>query len=300
MSEMQDRLKEKTLQIAQLQQKIEILQAQLQGTHRRSVQLGEDIHALEQTIASKNQEIDALKAELSRTRSALESVGKEIKSVRAEQSERLGRSKPAHVDSQLKDQITNAETIIDSQRESIRLLSRAATSVLFGTPAAIENLQTAVMDAGDPKYKILNLVFLRKSIRVDELASILLIDLSEAHEALDELEAAGEVEVKGEANVIPGRKYREITIPVEDWVNADQTFVFDSLEEVIGKMSDNEAISKALENAVDVLEQKLPRGGALIFQMRKTADLWSKKDGNKEELLYTIREWKGRASSLTG
>ena len=54
----------------------------------------------------------------------------------------------------------------------------------------------------------------------------------------------------------------------------------------------------AIETAVEMIEQKLARSGALIFQMRRTADSWKKQAGNVEELQYTIKDWKGRAQAL--
>ena len=298
MSDVQDRLREKTLQIAQLQQKIDVLQAQLQGTHRRSGQLNENLAELERTIATKDQEIHALRTELSRTQGALESVGKEIQGIRAEQSERLGRSRPETEEHHLREEIAESEIAIKRLREAIRTLSMASIGVLNGEPEATSILRDAVLNVGDAKYKALLLVLGRKSIKIDELASQLVIDVSRAHAIADELQSISEVEIKNDHSVVPGRKYRDVTIPVDNWKNLEPQEIFDSLEETIGRMSDKESVSKAIEAAVDILEQKLARGGALVFEMRRTADNWKKIEGNTEELRYLVREWKGRAMSF--
>ena len=51
-----ERLKEKTLQIAQLQHQLQVLQAQLEGTQRRAGETGTKIVALENLIAEKDSE----------------------------------------------------------------------------------------------------------------------------------------------------------------------------------------------------------------------------------------------------
>ncbi len=55
--------------------------------------------------------------------------------------------------------------------------------------------------------------------------------------------------------------------------------IFDSLESIVENAEGGETIAKALENAVDIIEQKLSRGGAMIFQMRRTAGDWKRKEG---------------------
>jgi hypothetical protein len=78
----------------------------------------------------------------------------------------------------------------------------------------------------------------------------------------------------------------------------DPDAIFARLEEFIGKTDEQRSIVNALEVAVEILEQKLARGGAMIFQMRRTADSWRKQAGDREELQYTIREWRGRAQAM--
>ncbi len=74
--------------------------------------------------------------------------------------------------------------------------------------------------------------------------------------------------------------------------------VFAELEEFIGKTDDTSSIVNALETAVEILEQKLARGGALVFQMRRTADSWKKQEGNLEKLQYSIKDWRSRAQAM--
>ena len=87
-------------------------------------------------------------------------------------------------------------------------------------------------------------------------------------------------------------------MPVEEWRNLDPSAIFDSLEGIVGKTEGGEGIVTAIEAAVDILEQKISRGGTLVFEMRRTANAWKKEEGNVQELQYKIREWKARAQSL--
>ena len=133
---------------------------------------------------------------------------------------------------------------------------------------------------------------------MDEIASILVSDMTGAIQIVDYLQAAGEVEIRDGTTVIPGKKYREVEAPTKEWEQASPAEIFDSLEDIVGRTEGNESIARALESAVDILEQKISRGGALVFEMRKAVGSWKKQAGNTEELQYTIREWKSRASSL--
>lgn len=296
--EMTDRLREKTLQIAQLQQQLEVLQAQLDGTRRRAGETSTKIEALENLIAEKDSENVMLRTELGRTKGALDTMGKEIKGIRAEQTQQLARSKPTDTDLSLKDQLSEALRQNELLKEDVKALSEAASEVLKNELGAMDNLRDAVMLVGDPRYKILNMVLEKRSVRIEEIASNLVLDVSQALAIVDELQMAGEIEIRDGNTIIPGEKYRVAKIPIDEWQMWNPTDIFDSLEDIVGRTEGHESIAKALSAAVDILEQKISRGGALVFQMRKTADAWRKADGNIEELQYTIREWKGRALSL--
>ncbi|MFW9888343.1 MAG: hypothetical protein ACFFER_09185 [Candidatus Thorarchaeota archaeon] len=292
------RLKEKTLQIAQLQHQLQVLQAQLEGTQRRAGETSSKIVALENLIAEKDSENHMLRSELGRTKGALDTMGKEIKGIRAEQTKQLAKAKPSDGEYSVKQQLSDALRKNELLKEDIKSLSEAASAVLKDEPGSTEHLRDTIMRVGDPRFKILNIALERRSVRVEELASILLMDMTEALALVDELQAAGEIEIRDGSTVIPREKYRVAKIPVEDWKTWDPMDIFDSLEDIVGRTEGHESISKAIVAAVDILEQKIARGGALVFQMRKTADLWKKSGGNVEELQYTIREWKGRALSL--
>ncbi len=293
------RLKEKTLQIAQLQHQLGVLQAQLEGTQRRAGETGTKIIALESLIAEKDSENHMLRSELGRTKGALDTMGKEIQGIRAEQTQQLARAKPMSDDYSLKQQLSDALKQNELLKEDIKSLSEAASAVLKDEPGARDHLRDAIMHVGDPRFKILNTVLEKRSIRIEEIASSLLIDMNEALALVDELQAAGEIELGDGITVIPGEKYRVAKIPVEEWKTWNPPDIFDSLEDIVGRTEGHESISKAIEAAVDILEQKIARGGALVFQMRKTADQWKKGDANVQELQYTIREWKARALSLS-
>jgi chromosome segregation ATPase len=292
------RLKEKTLQIAQLQHQLQVLQAQLEGTQRRAGETSTKIVALESLIAEKDSENHMLRTELGRTKGALDTMGKEIQGIRAEKTQHMTKASPGNDDYALRQQLSDALRRNELLKEDIKSLSEAASAVLKDEPGAREHLRDAIMLVGDPRFKILSIVLEKRSVRVEELAASLQLNMTEALALADELQAAGEIEVRDGSTVILREKYRVVKIPVDEWKTWDPADIFDSLEDIVGRTEGHESISKAIIAAVDILEQKVARGGALVFQMRKTADLWKKRDGDIEELQYTIREWKGRALSL--
>ncbi len=293
-----DRLREKTLQIAHLQQQLGALQAQLDGTRRRASETNTKIDALEGLIAEKDAENHMLRTELGRTKGALDAVGKEMQGVRAEQTHQMALSKPSVDEYALKEQLSDAIRQIELLKEDIKSLSKAASDVIKDEPGALDHLRNTVMLVGDLRFKVLNTILEKRSVRIEVLASNLLIDVAQALTVVDELQAAGEIEIRDGNTVIPREKHRVAKIPVEEWKSWDPSDIFDSLEDIVGRTEGHESVAKAIEAAVDIIEQKLARGGALVFQMRKTANMWKKGDSSVEELQYTIREWKGRAMSL--
>lgn len=293
-----DRLRDKTVQIAMLNQKLESIQAQLSGATRRNTQLSEQVKALEAQLGEKDYEIQSLQSELERTQSALETVGEKMQGIRSEQSKSMSMKKPVVTEDPSAADLQKAVVKIARLEGNIKTLSEAATRVLLEKDGGLEKLSETIRLVGDIQNRVFNAVMEQRAIKTDELAAMMLAEVSEIKEAVDSLQAIGEVVLKDGNIVIPAKKYRETKIPVEDWKNMVPSEIFESLEAVIEKAEGGETISDALENAVDILEQKLSRGGAMIFQMRRTASDWKKQEGNVEELRYTIREWKSRAESL--
>jgi chromosome segregation ATPase len=293
-----ERLREKTMQIVSLNQKLESLQAQIAGSQKRANQLGSQVTVLEASIAERDSQIQILEAQLAKTKGILDTVGKEMQGIKAEQTQILAKKQPGTENLSLKESLTFAEMTIERLREDLKIFSQTATSVLNNDEGALEKLKQVLLELGDPKYRILNMVLNRKSIRLEEIASTLVLDMTQALKHVETLQAEGEVEIKDGNNVLLASKYREVKVPKEEWLRLDPTAVFEKLEEFVGKTDDGKSIVLAIETAVDVLEQKLARGGALIFQMRKTADAWKKQGGSTEELQYTVREWKARAQAL--
>ncbi|MCK5150391.1 MAG: hypothetical protein KAQ65_01060 [Candidatus Thorarchaeota archaeon] len=293
-----DRLRDKTVQIAMLNQKLESIQAQLSGATRRNTQLSEQVKALEAQLGEKDYEIQSLQSELERTQSALETVGEKMQGIRSEQSKSMSMKKPVVTEDPSAADLQKAVVKIARLEGNIKTLSEAATRVLLEKDGGLEKLSETIKLVGDIQNRVFNAVMEQRAIKTDELAAMMLAEVSEIKEAVDSLQAIGEVVLKDGNIVIPAKKYRETKIPVEDWKNMVPSEIFESLEAVIEKAEGGETISDALENAVDILEQKLSRGGAMIFQMRRTASDWKKQEGNVEELRYTIREWKSRAESL--
>lgn len=293
-----ERLRDKTVQIASLNQKLEALQAQLSGSQKRANQLSNTVTELESSLSERDSQIKLLESQLSVTKGALDTVGKEMQGIKAEQTQLLAKKQPGTENLSLKENLTFAEMTIERLREDLKIFSQTAISVLNKEEGALDKLKQVLLEIGDPKYRILNLVLNRKSVRLDEIASSLVIDMAQALRYVDGLQAEGEIEVRDGNNILPASKYRELKVPKEEWMRLDPALVFEKLEEFVARTDDNNSIIVAIETAVEVLEQKLARGGALIFQMRKTADTWKKQTGNIEELRYTVREWKARALAL--
>lgn len=298
MSDLNERIREQLMTIQKLNHKIQALEAQLGGSHRRGHEMGEKVTELEKIIASKDLEISTLKGEIEKYRAALDTVGKEVKDYRAEQAQTMAKKQEPSESEKTTEELAIVHREVLALKEDLRLLSTAAMGILNKEPEAMKRLQEVLMESGDTQTRVLNLILTRRSIRLEEIASFLVIDVQRAFEIVDALQAAGQVEMKDEHTVIPAAHYRETKIPKEDWEQSQPAELFDKLEEIIGQIEGHEGIVKALEVAVDILEQKLSRGGSLIFEMRKTAGAWQKKPGDIEELRYQIREWKGRALSL--
>jgi chromosome segregation ATPase len=293
-----ERLREKTVQIVSLNQKMEALQAQLTGSQKRANQLGSQVTELEASISERDSRIQILESQLANTKGALDTVGKEMQDIKAEQTQLLTKKQPGTENLSLKESLAFAEMTVERLREDLKIFSQTATSVLNQEEGALEKLKQVLLEFGDPKYRILNMVLNRKSIRLEEIASALVLDMTQALKHVEALQAEGEVEIRDGNNILPASKYRELKVPREEWKQLDPTTILERLEEFVGKTDDSKSIVSAMETAVDVLEQKLARGGALIFQMRKTADAWKKETGSIEELQYTVRDWKARAQVL--
>jgi chromosome segregation ATPase len=293
-----ERLREKTVQIVSLNQKMEALQAQLSGSQKRANQLVSRVSELEAILSEKDTQIQVLESQLATTKSALDTVGKEMQGIKEEQAQLLAKKQPGTENLSLKENLTFAEMTIKRLREDLTSFSQAATSVFNQEEGAIDKLKQVLMELGDPKYRILNMVLSRKNVRLDEIASMLVIDMTQALRYVESLQAEGEVELRDRNGVLPAAKYRELKVPKNEWLLLNPPQIFDELGGFVNKTDDAKSITIALETAADVLEQKIARGGALIFQMRKTADSWKKQSGNIEELKYTIRDWKSRSQAL--
>jgi chromosome segregation ATPase len=296
--DIKERLRDKTMQIVSLNQKMETLQAQLSGSQKRANQLVAQVAELETAVSNKDSQIQVLESQLTRTKSALDTVGKEMQGIKAEQTQLLAKKQPGSENLTLKENLIIAEMTIERLKTDLKSFSQAATSVLNQDEGAIEKLKQITLELGDPRYRILNIVLNRKNVRLDEVASMLVLDMTQTLELVEVLQAEGEIELHDGTNIIPSAKYREVKVPKGEWSLLEPYQVFDELEKFLTKTDDSKSIINALEVAVDVLEQKLARGGALIFQMRKTADSWKRQPGNREELQYTIRDWRIRSQAL--
>ncbi|MHA3963600.1 MAG: hypothetical protein AM325_008660, partial [Candidatus Thorarchaeota archaeon SMTZ1-45] len=194
--DLNERLRDKTIQIVSLNQKLETLQAQLGGSQKRANQLGDQVALLEATLAQKDSEIQILTSELSRTKGALGVVGKEVQGMKAEQTQQLLKKAPSSNGFLMREELALSKQRIGSLEEDLKRFSRVATLVLNEEKGALEKLREVVLEVGDPKYRILNMVLNRKSMRIDEIAATLVLDISKTVEVVDSLQNAGEVEVK--------------------------------------------------------------------------------------------------------
>jgi len=299
MSDNSDANRNRAMQVAALNQKIESLQAQLGGAQRRANAASNRATELEQLIGEKESEIQMLKNELSRTKDALDSIGKEMRAMKVEKSQTLPKRESISTSHVSQEEYDFYKAKTSALKKDLKKLSQAATRVIQNQEEAIKHLEEILEEVGDPKYRVLNYVLNTRSAKVNDLASMFLLESAEVTEILDELEAEGEIEMEGSNTVIPGEKYRKANIPLEEWRASQPEDIFNSLEEVITRLHGPEAISDALSKAVDILEQKLARGGAIIFQMRRAANDWEKGGEDAEDLQYKIREWKTRALNLS-
>ena len=292
------RLREKTVQIVSLNQKVDSLQAQLNGSQKRANQLGAQVAELERSLAERDSQIKNLESQLAKTKGVLEAVGREVQGIKSEQMQSLAKKQIQSEDATLKENLALAEMNIERLGEDLRAFSQVATSVLNQEDGAHEKLRQILLEFGDPKYRILNLVQSRKSVLLEEVASSLALDMMQTQNYVEALQSEGEVEIRDGHTIRSAARYREVVIPRDEWLQLDPSEVFVRLKDFLQKTDDSKNIVLAIEAVAEVLEQKLARGGALIFQIRRTADSWRKHPSNVEELQYTIREWKARAQAL--
>ncbi len=284
------------MQVVALTQKVDSLQAQLTGAQKRASQLTAEIQSLQQTLAERDAEIKRLKTELEKANACVTALGKELRELRLSQVQPTTKTQHHEaIDSSLRTELETAKKTIQSEQQKVKMLSEAALQVINNQEGALEQLRSILMEVGDPKYRVLGLVLKRRRLKVDEIASTIVADVAATKAILEELQSAGEVEIQDGNTVILGKKYREVELPIERWKSATPVQVLDDLERLVTQTEDdNETVARLIETAVDILEQKIPRGGALVFQMRKTAGRWKTKREDIEELRYTIRDWKSR------
>ncbi|NWF96703.1 MAG: hypothetical protein HXY34_11235 [Candidatus Thorarchaeota archaeon] len=299
MSDESERLRERTRQVAALSQTVDALQAQLAGAQKRAAQLGEEVQRLQSVIGEKDAEIMMLRGELERTKSALTQVGKEVRGMKMDQIQLASKRAPGGEQHSMREELEVAQRTAKAAKEDVRALSEAATAVLNNEEGALEVLRKTVLEVGDPKYRVLNMVLQKRRVKVEEVAAVLVSDTTAALSIIDELQSAGEVELRDGNMVIPAKKYREVEVPVDQWQTTPIAKLFDELESVVSRTDGHESVAKAIAAAVDIIEQRLPRAGALVFQMRKTANQWKVSEGSIDELRYTIRDWKSRAQALS-
>ncbi len=294
------RLREKTMQIAALNQRLETLQLQLSGSVKRASQLNQQVQQLEQAISQKDSEIMQLKEELRKAQGALRAMGEEVRDMRADQPTAgapVRRVDPAVAEAQ--EQLGIARRRVRDLEDHLAKMSAAAMDVISGKEQSVEALKTVLLEHGSPRYRILGLVLQKRKIKIDDLAAMLNMGTAEIRGIIDKMQTEGELELGQNNVVMPAKKYREAQIPVEKWEQSPPDKIFDDLEQIVGRTEGHESVAKALETAVDILEQKLARGGALIFEMRRMAGSWKSSAGDVQELQYKIRQWKSRAQSMS-
>ncbi len=297
--EINTRLREKTMQIAALNQRLEVLQAQLSGSVRRATQLSQRVEELEAQLREREEEILRLKDELKRSQNAMRAMGAAMR-----ESQQGGVTAEAAVpvaredSKQLREQLDLANAKLRLLEGNLSRLSAAAMAVILGTEGAVDVLKSVLAEAGDSKHRVLVHVMRHHKMKLDDLAALLVSDKSAVRETVERLVAEGELEMAPGDVVQLAKKYREAQVPTERWQAASPEEIFDDLEKIVSRTDDSESVARALETAVDLLEQKMARGGALIFQMRRTASSWKSSPGSTEDLRYKIKEWKSRAAAL--
>lgn len=294
-----DRL-DKNLQIAALNQKIEALQLQLSGTQKRANELANEIRTLTAVVAERDSQIQMLQQQLRTANAALDAMGREIRESRTEQAVHQPRTRPAQESSDTERRVEQAIADVKEAKDRVRKLSEAITRVLRDEEGAREALRQALLDFGDPKYRMFDLVLEKRQVRIDDIAATLRMNTSDALAIAEELQAEGEVELRENSTVIiPAKKYRTVRIPVEEWRSAKPDEILEQLADLVGRVEGHEGVAEALSAAIESIEQKLARGGTLVFEMRRAVSAWRTRPGNLDELRYTIREWRTRASTMS-
>ncbi|MDF1537506.1 MAG: hypothetical protein P1Q69_01205, partial [Candidatus Thorarchaeota archaeon] len=169
MSDDSARLKEKTVQVTMLNQKMEALQAQLSGATRRNTQLAEQIKELQEQLSQKDYDIQSIQMELDRTKTALESVGQQMQGIKAKETLEMGRKKPVTGDSVAKEELQQAEVKIARLQGDIKKLSEAATSVILKREDGLEKLSETIKLVGDMQHRIFTFVMEQRAVKKDEL-----------------------------------------------------------------------------------------------------------------------------------
>ena len=151
MSDSNERIRDQMMTIHSLNQKIDVLQAQLGGAQKRAHQLEEQLAQLEQVITQKDAKVQALDSDVQRYSGALDSMGHEVQGLRAEQTQQNAMVVPVRDDQKLGEQLAAAQQIIQKQKENLMALSRVTTAVLNSEDNALEDLQRVLLEAGDQR-----------------------------------------------------------------------------------------------------------------------------------------------------
>lgn len=293
MSDMDKHLKSQRMASLANDQRVDSLQAQLEGAQKRARELKERVIELEGIIKSKDDEIQIFRSEINKQRCALEQASKELKEIKGEKMPSYIIEKRNEPDIYKHEK---TEQLLHDTREKLKRLSKVVTESINSDTVSVNMIRDAVIEHGDLQYRVLNIIIEKKSVKLDEIASITTTDNREIYEIIDNLSNLGEVEIRDSNTVVIAEKYHKSVINTDNWKDMKISDIFDSLQELIRMSESNKEIANAIEKVVDIVEQTASGAGALVFEMRKTSGIWKNKFGDVEDLIYKIKEWKSRVS----
>jgi len=300
LSDLEQRLREKTQTILRLNQQVEQLSGQISGLTKRLQQKDEEIEHLKSLIAERDQKISKLQNDILGYEEVIRRLNQRVEEATSEASASSTESAPAEVSRPLvtKEEIDELKNQIKELSDKITTITKIATKLILEPEEGKNELIEYLLKQGDPKYRILLAVTKSESEKVSNLDKITNIPPLEVQVYVKELVNENELEQIDPNTVMIGAKLREVSVPEEKWRKLSVDELFDEFIKYAKRVKNKDLIASAIEILVAILEEHLSRPGVLIFQMRRAADTWRRSGGDLQELEYTARDWKARAKSL--
>ncbi len=300
LSDIEQRLREKTQTILRLNQQIEQLSGQISGLTRRIQQKDEEIEHLKSLIAERDQKISKLENDILGYEEVIRRLNQRVEE--ATSVTETSTSEPASATTArplvTKEEIDELKNQIKTLSDKLTTITKIATKLVLEPDEGKNELIEYLLKEGDPKYRVLLAVTRSESEKISNLDKLTNIPPLEVQVYVKELVNENELEQIDPNTVMIGAKLREVSVPEEKWRQLSIDDLFEEFVKYAKRVKNKDLISSAIETLVAILEDHLSRPGVLIFQMRRTADTWRRSGGDLQELEYTARDWKARAKSL--